>query len=183
MRFSISYTTRPQRPNEDHGHDYHFVGKAEFDRMVKAGEFLEHAQVFDNYYGTARRSVEAELRQGHDLLLEIDWQGARQVRKPCREAVSVFILPPSLDELGGACRNVPKKNAATDGTRTCRTETERRLREAVGDMSHWREFDYVVVNDDFERAVAELGDVVAGRGEASRASRQHCNRLVAALLA
>jgi guanylate kinase len=184
VRFSISYTTRPRRPNEAHAHDYHFVSQAEFDRMVMAGEFLEHARVFDNYYGTARRSVEAELSQGHDLLLEIDWQGARQVRKAMPQAVSVFILPPSLDELRRRLqKRAEEERRKLMGPGHAATETERRFREAVTDISHWREFDYVIVNDDFEHTLAALGEVLAGRGEASRASRQQLQPLVAALLA
>ncbi len=184
LRFSISYTTRSRRPNESDGHDYHFVSQAEFDRMVKAGEFLEHATVFDNHYGTARRSVEAELSQGHDLLLEIDWQGAQQVRRALPEAVSVFILPPSLDELRRRLqKRAEEERRKLVGPEHAATETERRFREAVTDISHWREFDYVVVNDAFERTLAALGEVLTGRGEASRASRKQLQPLVAALLA
>jgi guanylate kinase len=184
LRFSISYTTRPRRPNETHGHDYHFVNQLEFDRMVAAAEFLEHARVFDNCYGSARASVEAELNQGHDLLLEIDWQGAQQVRSAMPEAISVFILPPSLREL----RQRLQKRAAQErrglmGPEHAATEIERRFREAVTDISHWREFDYVVINDDFERALAALDDIVAGRGEASRVNRSDLQALVGALLA
>jgi len=184
VRFSISYTTRPRRPNESHGHDYHFVSQSEFDRMVKAGEFLEHARVFDNYYGTARRSVEAELSKGHDLLLEIDWQGAQQVRRAMPAAVSVFILPPSLDELRRRLqKRAEEERRRLMGPEHAATETERRFREAVTDISHWQEFDYVVVNDDFERTLVALGDVLAGRGDASRAGRKQLQPLVAALLA
>ncbi len=184
MRFSISYTTRPQRPNEAHGHDYHFVSQPEFDRMVADGEFLEHARVFDYCYGTARRTVDAELSQGYDLLLEIDWQGAQQVRRAMPEAVSVFILPPSLDEL----RRRLQKRAAQErqtlmGPAHAATEIERRFREAVTDISHWREFDYVIVNDDFDHSLAALEDVLAGRGQASRAMREELPPLVASLLA
>lgn len=172
--FSISYTTRPQRPNEQHARDYHFVDKAEFERMVAAGEFLEHAQVFDNYYGTSRKVVEAEMAAGRDVLLEIDWQGAAQVRKLMPAAVSIFILPPSRTELERRLRT-----RGTDGEEVI----ARRLKDAVGDMSHWREFDYVVVNQDFDRAVAELRAIVDGRGEASRAGRPELKPLVDALLA
>jgi guanylate kinase len=174
IKFSISYTTRPQRPNERDGLDYHFVDKPEFERMVKAGEFLEHAQVFDNYYGTARATVETELAAGRDVLLEIDWQGAAQVRKLMPEAVSVFILPPSRAEL--------ERRLRTRGTDSDEV-IARRLKDAVGDMSHWCEFDYVVVNDDFERAVAELAAIAAGRGQPSRADRPTLKPVVSALLA
>lgn len=174
LRFSVSYTTRPKRPAEVEGRDYHFVNEAEFRRMVTAGEFLEHARVFEHCYGTARRAVENELAQGHDLLLEIDWQGAAQVRRAMPGAVSIFILPPSCAELQRRLRE-----RATDSEAVI----ERRLREAVADMRHWPEFDYVIVNDDFERAVAELEAVLTGRGAASRADRPDLQPLVASLLA
>lgn len=174
IRFSISYTTRQQRPNERDAHDYHFVDKAEFQRMVAAGEFLEHAQVFDNHYGTARKAVEELMAQGRDVLLEIDWQGAAQVRKLMPEAVSVFILPPSRRELERRLRS-----RGTDSDEVI----ARRLKDAVGDMSHWSEFDYVVVNDTFEHALAELSAIVTGRGQAYRADRSGLRATVAALLA
>ena len=174
LRFSVSYTTRPQRPTEVEGRDYHFVDAAEFARMAAAGEFLEHAQVFDYAYGTARRNVSAELAQGHDVLLEIDWQGAAQVRAAMPEALSIFILPPSRVELEHRLRN-----RATDSEAVI----QRRLRSAVGDMSHWREFAYVVVNDDFTRALREIAEILAGRGDASRADRPSLQPLVAMLLA
>jgi guanylate kinase len=162
LRFSISYTTRPQRPNEVHGRDYFFVAREEFDRMVAAGEFLEHATVFDNSYGTARRQVEDSLAAGQDLILEIDWQGARQIRAALPECRSVFILPPSRPELERRLRG-----RGTDAEEVI----QRRLRDAAGDMGHWREFEFVVVNDDFARALAELQAIVQGRGEASRSDR------------
>jgi guanylate kinase len=174
LKFSVSYTTRKQRPTEVHGRDYFFVDVPEFERMVAAGEFLEHARVFDNYYGTARRTVEEELKTGRDVLLEIDWQGAAQVRRLMPEAVSVFILPPSRTELARRLRT-----RATDDEAVI----ARRLRDAVTDMSHWAEFDYVVVNDDFARAAAELAGIVAGKGAASRAERPELKPVVAALLA
>jgi len=174
LKFSISYTTRKQRPTEQDGRDYHFVVKAEFERMVAAGEFLEYAQVFDNYYGTSKKVVETELVAGRDILLEIDWQGAAQVRKLMPEAVSIFILPPSRAELERRLRTRGTDDAAV---------IARRLQDAVGDMSHWQEFDYVVVNDDFDHAVGELAAIVAGRGQPSRADRPSLKPVVAALLA
>jgi guanylate kinase len=174
IRFSISYTTRPKRPNEEHGRDYFFVDKTEFQRMVAAGEFLEHAQVFDNSYGTSRRGVEALMGQGHDVLLEIDWQGAAQVRRLMPEAISIFILPPTRAELE---RRLRSRGTDSDAV------IVRRLRDAAGDMSHWREFDYVVVNQDFDRAVADLKAIVDGRGEASRADRPALQPVIRALLA
>src|SRR5262249_51138287 len=136
-------------------------------------EFLEHAQVFDNYYGTARKVVEDLMVQGRDVLLEIDWQGAAQVRKLMPEAVSVFILPPSRAELE---RRLRSRNTDSDAV------IARRLQDAVGDMSHWCDFDYVVVNDDFSQAQAELSAVISGRGQASRADRPALKPVVSALL-
>ena len=172
LRFSISYTTRPQRPNEVHGRDYFFVAREEFDRMVAAGEFLEHATVFDNSYGTARRQVEDSLAAGQDLILEIDWQGARQIRRALPECRSIFILPPSRPELERRLRG-----RGTDAEEVI----QRRLRDAAGDMGHWREFEFVVVNDDFERALAELQAIVQGRGESSRSDRPGLAELAAGL--
>ena len=172
LRFSISYTTRAQRPNEVHGRDYFFVSRGEFDRMVAAGEFLEHATVFDNSYGTARAQVQESLVAGQDLILEIDWQGARQIRAALPECRTIFILPPSRPELERRLRG-----RGTDSEEVI----QRRLRDAAGDMGHWREFEFVVVNDAFEQALAELQAIVAGRGEASGSGRAELEGLAAAL--
>ena len=174
LRFSISYTTRPRRPNEVHGRDYFFVDRAEFDRMVAEGGFLEHATVFDNSYGTSRSQVEQSLASGQDLILEIDWQGAAQVRRALPECRSIFILPPSRAELERRLRG-----RGTDAEAVIR----RRLSDAASDMGHWSEFDYVVVNDDFAQALGELQDVIRGRGEASRAGRPGLAELAAGLTA
>lgn len=174
LSFSISYTTRPRRPSEVDGRDYHFVTAEQFARMEQAGEFLEHACVFGNRYGTARRTVEEVLARGRDVLLEIDWQGAAQVRRLLPEAVSIFILPPSHTELERRLRSRGTDSEAT---------IARRLGQAVADISHWREFDYVVVNADFDRALQALEDILAGRGDASRADRPELRPLVSALLA
>jgi guanylate kinase/non-canonical purine NTP pyrophosphatase (RdgB/HAM1 family) len=156
LQMSVSHTTRPRRPTEAHGREYYFISVPEFERLVAQGQFLEHARVFDNLYGTARAPVEARLAAGGDIVLEIDWQGARQVRAALPDCVTIFILPPSREALEERLRS-----RATDSPQVI----ARRLRDAVGDMSHWREFDYVVVNDDFERAVADLMAIVAGHGE------------------
>jgi guanylate kinase len=174
LRFSISYTTRPKRPAEIHGHDYFFVTREEFHRMAAGGEFLEHAQVFDNWYATSRRQVEAALVRGEDIILEIDWQGAQQVRTAMPEALTIFILPPSRASLQDRLRQ-----RSTDSDEVI----ARRLRDAVADMSHWQEFDYVVINEQFEKAVEELRAIVAGRGEALRAQRPEVEQLVPVLLA
>lgn len=173
LRFSISYTTRKPRPNEVHGQDYFFVDHAGFERMVAAGEFLEHARVFDNYYGTSKPQVESMLREGENVLLEIDWQGAQQIRHAMPECESIFILPPSREALEQRLR----------GRQTDNDEViARRLRDSIADMSHWNEFDYVVVNDDFERATAELEAVVAGRGESLKRDRSELQTLLPRLL-
>lgn len=174
LRFSVSYTTRKQRPNEVHGRDYFFVDKAEFEAMVARGEFLEHARVFDNYYGTALAQVETSLTAGQDLILEIDWQGAQQIRAKLPECHSIFILPPSRVELERRLRG-----RGTDAEDVI----QRRLRDAASDMTHWSEFDYVVVNDDFEQALGELQAIVRGSGEASRRERDGLPELAAALCA
>jgi len=174
LRFSISYTTRSQRPAEVHGRDYFFVSRQDFERMVAGGEFLEHARVFDNYYGTARRQVEQSLAAGQDLILEIDWQGAQQIRQALPECLSIFILPPSRVELERRLRG-----RATDAEEVI----QRRLREAATEMTHWQEFDYVVVNEDFSSSVKELQSIVAGRGEALRRDRTGLAELAARLTA
>jgi len=174
LHVSISHTTRNKRPTEEAGREYYFVTVPEFERLVEAGQFLEFARVFDNYYGTGRQPVEAQLGKGQDVVLEIDWQGAQQVRKALPECQTVFILPPSRRALEERLRN-----RATDSNEVI----ERRLRDAVGDMTHWSEFNYVVVNDDFEHAVGDLVAIVAGKGENLRASRPELKPLLAELLA
>jgi guanylate kinase len=173
MRFSVSYTTRPPRPNEVDGRDYHFVTRARFEEMAARGEFLEHARVFDNFYGTSLRAVQSELRDGQLLLLEIDWQGARQVRARLPAARSIFILPPT-------------RRALEDRLRARSTDSEavieRRLRDAAQDLAHWTEFDYVVVNDQFERAVADLLAIVQQQGDELAATRPEVARFAAGLL-
>ena len=175
LSFSISYTTRRQRPNEMHGRDYFFVSRDEFDRMAGTGQFLEYATVFGNSYGTARAQVEQSLASGQDLILEIDWQGARQIRSALPECCSIFILPPSRAELERRLRGRG-------------TDTEeviiRRLGEAADDMAHWREFDYVVVNDVFERALDQLSAIVQGRDPPeARRNRAGLEGLAAGLVA
>ena len=172
LRFSISYTTRARRPTEEHGRDYFFVGKDEFLRMIAAGEFLEHATVFDNSYGTSRDQVEQSLAGGRDLILEIDWQGAAQVRRALPECVSIFILPPSRAELERRLRG-----RGTDAEAVI----QRRLRDAASDMAHWREFDHVVINDHFDRALSELETIVAGRTGAGSVDRVALEKLAAEL--
>ena len=174
LRLSISHTTRTRRPTEAEGREYHFVSKPEFDELVKRGEFLEHARVFDNHYGTSRSFVESQLAAGHDVLLEIDWQGAQQVRRAMPDCVSIFVLPPARQTLAERLAR-----RATDTAEVIR----RRLKDAAGDMSHYGEFDYVVVNADFDKAVGELKRIIEGRGEDLRSNRPEIEPLVRELLA
>lgn len=173
LRFSISCTTRPRRPGERDGEDYFFLDRAEFERRVEAGEFLEHARVFDHYYGTDRRQVEALLRAGHDVILEIDWQGARQVRSAMPECLSVFVLPPSRAELERRLRDRGQDSGAV---------IARRLSDAVTDMSHYGEFDYLVVNDKFLTAADELRSIFVARRMRVPAQRARHAHLIAELL-
>jgi guanylate kinase len=172
LGFSISCTTRTRRESEVHGRDYFFVRHDEFERMAADGEFLEHARVFDNRYGTPRRQVEEALAAGRSLILEIDWQGAQQVRRVLPECVTIFILPPSRAELE---RRLRGRGTDTEAV------IQRRLADAVADMQHWSEFDYVVVNDQFERAVDDLQAIVHGDGAASAATRPQLPELVSGL--
>jgi guanylate kinase len=173
LRLSVSHTTRKRRETEQEGREYHFVSVAEFERLQAAGEFLEHARVFDNFYGTSRGFVEQQLRAGHDVVLEIDWQGAQQVRRALPQCVSIFILPPSraalAERLAGRGTDTPEVIA-------------RRLADAASDMSHYRQFDYVVVNDDFARAVQDLRRIVGGRAQDLRSDRPQLAPLLAELL-
>jgi len=174
LHFSVSHTTRTQRPNERDGHDYFFVDKPEFERMVAGQEFLEHARVFDNYYGTSRAQVEQRLDQGQDVLLEIDWQGAQQIRRALPECRTIFVLPPSRAALEQRLRG-----RGTDSDEVI----ARRLRDSLADLSHWNEFDYIVVNDEFERATVDLEAIVTGTGERLRRDRAELQELLARLLA
>ena len=156
---SVSHTTRPARDGERDGMDYFFVSRAVFERMIRAGEFLEHAHVFDHLYGTARTPVEAALAAGQSIVLDIDWQGARKVRAVMPEALSVFILPPSLDDLEQ--RLVDRGQGTSEAIR-------RRMQDAVSEIGHYPEFDYVLVNQDFRTALEELRGVLqAGRAPRS----------------
>ena len=155
LRVSTSHTTRTPRPNEQDGREYFFVDNATFEAMTAAGDFLEHARVFDNQYGTSHRQLTDKLAAGNDVILEIDWQGARQVRTALPGCRTIFILPPSREALRTRLTGRQTDSAAV---------IERRLADAVADMSHYGEFDYVVVNDQFEAAVGQLAEIVAGSG-------------------
>jgi guanylate kinase len=173
IQFSVSYTTRKPRPNEIPGRDYHFVSHERFQEMIANREFLEHAQVFDNCYGTGVRTVQEALSNGEQLLLEIDWQGARQVRSRIPDAVSIFILPPSR-----AALEQRLKARSTDSDQVI----QRRLRDAAEDLDHWREFDYVVINDQFEQAIEDLRAIVENRGSRLQAARPEVLQLASRLV-
>ncbi|KPK35437.1 MAG: guanylate kinase [Betaproteobacteria bacterium SG8_40] len=146
-RKSVSHTTRPRRPGEQDGIDYHFVSAGTFQGMLEAGEFLESAEVHGNMYGTGQKWLEEQRRQGSDIVLEIDWQGAKQVRGLMPEAVGIFVLPPSVDTLRG---RLTKRAQDSDQV------IARRLAAARNEVSHVHEFDYVIINDDFDTAVQDL---------------------------
>lgn len=169
LRVSVSHTTRTPRPGEQDGTHYHFVERGRFEAMAAAGEFLEHARVFDNLYGTSERSVRERLVAGFDVVLEIDWQGARQVRARFPEAVSVFIVPPSVEALRERLSGRGQDSAEI---------IDRRMRDARSELSHFGEYDYLVVNDDFDQALADLRSIVGA--ERLRLPRQQA-RLAAAL--
>lgn len=154
LKVSVSYTTRPMRPSEQEGVDYHFVDQPSFDALLQSNTFLEHARVFDCCYGTSRDWVLAQLQEGVDVILEIDWQGARQVRQSLPDCVGIFILPPSrkqLDERLHARAQDPDEVIA------------RRMRGAINELAHYDEFDYLVLNDNFDSALSDLQAIVRCR--------------------
>ena len=155
IKFSVSWTTRPPRGSEQDGREYNFTSREVFERMVAAGQFLEHAEVFGNYYGTARSSLELARREGHDLLLDIDVQGAAQVRASMPEAVSIFVLPPNPTVLRTRLRNRSRAEGVED-----EAEVYRRLGEASREIENYREYGYILVNDILDRAVAQLEAIV-----------------------
>lgn len=148
LTMSISVTTREPRPGEEHGKDYFFVSEAEYQKMAKGGELLEHARVFDNFYGTPRGYVEEQLAAGRDVLFDIDWQGTQQLKASAgADLVSVFILPPSISDLEKRLRG-----RAQDSEEV----VQRRMSRAADEMSHWPEYDYVVVNRDVDQSIAQV---------------------------
>ena len=173
LRFSISYTTRKPRVNEANGVDYLFVDEHEFMRLRDEGELLEYASVFDHHYATSRSQVEKHLADNRNVILEIDWQGAQQVRASMPECVTIFILPPSVQELERRLRD-----RRTDSPEVI----ERRLRDALSDMSHWNEFDYVIINDDLDRAVGDLEAVLSGEGDSCSTANPELRQAVARIL-
>jgi guanylate kinase len=173
LLLSVSYTSRAPRPNELDGVHYHFVTRAEFEAMIARGEFFEHAVVHGDLKGTSRKVVEQALAQGRDVLLEIDWQGARIVRAQMPDAVGIFILPPSRAELERRLRARASDSEAT---------IQRRLADAHADLAHAPQFDYTIVNDDFDTALDELRAIVAARRKGGALPAQDNNALLARLL-
>jgi guanylate kinase len=160
LTMSVSATTRPMRPGEKEGIDYHFVEIGAFRSMIDRKDFLEHAKVFDNYYGTPKGPVEAALRRGQDVLFDIDWQGTQQVAQAARDdLVSVFILPPSTRELEQRLKSRAQDSAEV---------VARRMAKAADEMSHWAEYDYIVVNHDIEASVTQVRSILT----AERLKRQ-----------
>ena len=155
IEFSVSWTTRPPRGSEQQGREYNFTSREEFEQMVAAGQFMEHAEVFGNYYGTARSSLEQARREGNDLLLDIDVQGAAQVRASMPEAVSIFVLPPNPKVLRTRLRNRSRAEGVVN-----ESEVFRRLGEASREIENYREYGYILVNDILDRAVAQLEAIV-----------------------
>ena len=148
---SVSHTTRAARPGEDHGKNYFFVSKEAFNEISNSDGFIESAQVFDNYYGSAKQTVKDLLEQGQDVILEIDWQGAQQVKQSFTDAIGIFILPPSISAL---------EERLTDRGQDDQSIIDRRMQDAVSEMQHFDEFDYLVINDDFNIALNDLTHII-----------------------
>ncbi|MFA6984761.1 MAG: guanylate kinase [Arenimonas sp.] len=173
IALSISYTSRAPRPGERHAQHYHFIGADEFQRMIAAGDFFEHALVHGDYKGTARQSVEPQLAAGQDVLLEIDWQGARQVRERMPEALSVFILPPSRQALESRMRSRGQDSEAV---------IAQRLSAAREEMSHYDEFDFLIVNEDFDTAAREMQAIFLASRQRRQVQAERHAALIEALL-
>ncbi|MBD7975619.1 guanylate kinase [Serpens gallinarum] len=174
VRVSVSHTTRNIRPGEVDGVNYHFVVREQFQAMLEGGEFLEHAEVFGNLYGTSQRCLEQTLAEGYDLILEIDWQGAQQVRRLMPQARSIFILPPTQQAL---------RQRLTNRGQDSDEVIDDRMREAVSEMSHYVEYDYLVINDDFAHALDDLKAIFRANQLRQDAQQQRHQQLLSELLA
>ena len=166
---SVSHTTRAMRPGEENGVNYHFVDDKAFESMITRGEFFEYARVFDRYYGTSHQAVSEKRDNGEDVILEIDWQGARQTRAVCPDAISIFILPPSREALESRLQGRGQDDDKI---------IARRMRDAVSEMSHYNEFDYVIINDDFDDALCDFESII----RAERVRRERIGKAQAPLL-
>lgn len=174
LMVSVSHTTRPRRDGEKDGIAYHFTDVDSFREMVDGEQFLEHAKVFDNYYGTSRASVESQLSKGIDVILEIDWQGALGVRQLIPESISIFILPPSFQALEIRLTGRGEDDAGT---------IQRRMDDAINELSHYKEYDYLVINDEFELALSELQALFAALREDQRPQQADLSEFVTRLMA
>ena len=170
IAFSVSHTTRAPRPGEQHGVHYYYVTREEFDRMVANGEFVEHATVFGNSYGTSKKAIEDQVQSGKSVILDIDWQGARAIKQWRPEAVSIFILPPSRAAL---------RERLTNRKQDSQEIIDRRMRAAVAEMGHYSEFDHLVVNDDFDAALTDLKAILRGEPQRVRPVRIDLKALLA----
>ena len=173
LTLSVSHTTRQIRPGEENGVHYHFVAPEQFQSMIAANEFLEYARVFDNYYGTSRAAALERMQRGQDVILEIDWRGARQTRRLFPEAVTIFILPPSREVLEKRLRARAQDSEAV---------IARRMQEARSDISHYKEYDYLLVNDDFQKALADLQSIIRTRNLRREAQEKVLRSLLSSLL-
>jgi guanylate kinase len=174
LMVSISHTTRPKRDGEKDGIAYHFTDVNSFREMVDAEQFLEHAKVFDNYYGTSKASLESQLSEGIDVILEIDWQGAAKVRQLMPESISIFILPPSFQALETRLTGRGEDDAGT---------IQRRMDDAINELSHYKEYDYLVINDEFELALGELQGLITTLRENQRPQQADLSKFVTRLMA
>ncbi|MFI3154805.1 MAG: guanylate kinase [Methylococcaceae bacterium] len=173
LAVSVSHTTRQMRPGEIHGQDYYFVTVADFQVMLEKQAFLEHARVFDNFYGTAQQTVEENLKKGLDVILEIDWQGAEQIKKLLPDSLSIFILPPSTEVLLQRLRSRGQDDEQI---------IARRMRDAVTEIRHHDEFDYLVVNDVFDQALTELKSIIIANRLARQRQLHNLRPLLVSLL-
>ena len=171
---SVSHTTRAPRPGETHGEHYFFVNHDEFRSMIAEDAFLEHAEVFGNYYGTSRKTIESVLATGVDIFLDIDWQGAKQIRQKMPQARSIFILPPSKEELDRRLRGRGQDSEEV---------IAKRMAQAVAEMSHYAEYDYLIVNDDFDTALADLKTILRAERLRMGRQKQRHDALISKLLA
>ncbi len=174
IKVSISHTTRAPRPNEEDGVHYHFVGKSTFLTLISQDAFLEHAEVFGNHYGTSRLWIEEMLGKGIDIFLDIDWQGARQIRKQMPNAKSIFILPPSREEL---------ERRLNTREQDSQEVIEKRMQEACSEISHYNEYDYIVINDDFDVALMDLKAIIRAQRMVSQNQATKHHDMIERLLA
>jgi guanylate kinase len=173
MKVSVSHTTRAPRPGEENGVHYHFVSTDEFKALIAKDDFFEWAQVFDNYYGTSKQAIESQLDAGIDVFLDIDWQGAQQVRKIMPSVQTIFILPPSKEELEQRLNNRGQDSAEVIASRMAKAQSE---------TSHYNEYDFVIVNDDFESALADIEMIVMAQRLTLKAQEERHQVLLNSLL-